>query len=78
MRKTIRKMSEMRLYADFKQAAALLDDDNLVWSEDLNSIRKHLSRLISDQAILTGHNNPHLVQIVQILIAEENDLTIGD
>jgi hypothetical protein len=66
------------LYADFKQAAALLDDDELVWDNDLNAIRRDLSRYISDRATLGTANNPHLIQLVQTLIADENDITIGD
>lgn len=76
MRKQIRKMTNERIYADFKQAAALLDDDNLVWSADLDSIRKDLARYIESRATLGAANNPHLIQVVQSFIAEENDLTI--
>jgi hypothetical protein len=78
MRKLVRKMTSERIYADFKQAAALLDDDNLVWSSDLESIRRDLSRYISDKAILGSANNAHLINLVQTLISDENDLSIGD
>ena len=76
MRKQLRQMTNERIYADFKQAAGLLDDDNLVWSADLDSIRKDLARYISDRATLGAANNPHLIAVVQRFIAEENDLTI--
>jgi len=76
MRKSIRKRSNERLYADFKQAAALLDDDNLIWDNDLNAIRRDLSRYLSDKASLGSANHPHLIQLVQTLIADENDITI--
>jgi len=76
MRKSIRRRSNERLYADFKQAAGLLDDDNLIWSADLNSIRRDLARYIEVKATLGAANNPHLIAIVQNLIAEENDITI--
>lgn len=76
MRKEIRKRTNERLYLDFKQAAGLLDDDNLVWSQDLDNIRRDLARYISAKATLGAGNNPHLIAIVQRLIAEENDLTI--
>lgn len=78
MRKQIRRLTNERLYADFKQAAALLDDDNLIWSSDLDSIRRDLSRYISDRASLGAANNPHLISVVQRFIADENDLSIGE
>ena len=78
MRKSIRKRTSQQLYADFKQAAGLLDDDNLVWSSDLDSIRLDLARYLSAKASLGAANNPHLIQLVQTLLAEENDITIGD
>lgn len=78
MRKELRKRTNERLYADFKQAAALLDDDNLIWDDDLHAIRRDLSRYLSAKASLGAGNNPHLIQLVQTLIADENDITIGD
>ena len=76
MRKEIRKRTNERLYADFKQAAALLDDDNLVWDDDLNQIRRDLARYLSRKAALGAGNDPHLIQLVQTIIADENDITI--
>lgn len=78
MRKEIRKRTSERLYADFKQAAALLDDDNLVWDDNLDAIRRDLARYISVKASLGAGNNPHLINLVQTLIADENDITIGN
>ena len=78
MRKELRKRTNERLYADFKQAAALLDDDNLLWDDDLNAIRRDLSRYLSAKAALGAGNDPYLIQLVQTLIADENDITIGD
>lgn len=63
-----------RLYADYKQASALLKED-LVWSGDFENIRLDLMEMIdsaANQKIFT----PHLTEIVQKLIAEENDLSI--
>jgi hypothetical protein len=63
-----------RLYADYKQAAALLKED-LVWSGDFENIRLDLMEMIdsaANQKIFT----PHLSEIVQKLISEENDLSI--
>jgi len=65
-----------RYYADFKQAAGLLFDDNLVWSEDIEDIRKPLANLISKNAQLGSRNDVDLIEIVQAVIAEENDLRI--
>ena len=78
MRKELRRRTSDRIYADFKQAAGLLDDDNLVWSSDLDAIRRDLARYLSAKASLGAANNPHLIQLVQTLLAEENDITIGD
>ena len=63
-----------RLYADYKQAVALLRDD-LVWSGDFDNIRLDLLDMIdyhANQKVFL----PHLTEIVQKLIAEENDLSI--
>ena len=65
-----------RYYADFKQAAGLLFDDNLVWSKDIEDIRKPLANLISKNAQLGSRNDVDLIEIVQAVIAEENDLRI--
>ena len=78
MRKEIRRRTNERLYADFKQAAALLDDDELIWDDNLDAIRRDLARYISAKASLGAGNNPHLINLVQTLIADENDITIGN
>jgi hypothetical protein len=72
----IRGMKTERIYADFKQAASLLRDKNLVWSADLNCIREDLAEYIESKATLGSANNPHLIAVVQRLLADENDLTI--
>lgn len=71
-------MKEDRIYADFRQAASLLRDPNLVWSADLDSIREDLAEYIETKATLGKANNPHLVAVVQRLIADENDLSVGN
>ena len=63
-----------RLYADYKQAQSLLRED-LVWSSDLEAIRQPLGELIGFYANESFHP-PALTDIVQRLIATENDLTI--
>jgi hypothetical protein len=68
-------MKQDRIYADFKQAAALLKDKNLVWSADLDSIREDLAAYIEIKATLGSANNPHLIAVVQRFISDENDLT---
>jgi hypothetical protein len=74
----IKHPSKHRLHADFKQAASLLRDKNLVWSADLDSIREDLADYI-EQALDLGYaSNRTLQHIVQALIADENDITIGD
>ena len=65
-----------RLIADFKQAASLLRDKNLVWSADLDCIREDLALYI-ESAIISGQmENGALQRIVQTLLADENDLSI--
>lgn len=69
-------MTKDRIYADFMQAAGLLRDKNLVWSADLDSIREELAGYLEAKATLGSANNPHLIAVVQRLLADENDLSI--
>ena len=69
-------MTNERVYADFRQAASLLKDKNLVWSADLDSIREELANYLEAKATLGSANNPHLIAVVQRLISVENDLSI--
>lgn len=69
-------MNKDRIYADFMQAAGLLRDKNLVWSADLDSIREELADYLEVKATLGVGNNPHLIAVVQRLLADENDLSI--
>lgn len=69
-------MRKDRVETDFRQAAGLLRDKNLVWSADLDSIREDLANYLETKATLGNANNPHLVRVVQRLIADENDLSI--
>ena len=74
-----RKASEgRRAYADLKQAQSLLLDENLVWSTDFEAIRAPLQRAIGIYAMKMQYDNAPLLEIARILIAEENDLSIGD
>lgn len=65
-----------RMIADFRQAAALLRDPNLVWSADLDSIREDLALYIESAVISGQMQNTALQRIVQALIADENDMSI--
>jgi hypothetical protein len=67
---------ELRIAADFKQAAGLLRDPNLVWSSDLDSIRGDLARYLESATVDHTWQNLTLQRIVQSLIADENDLSI--
>ena len=78
MQRPLTKRTNERLYADFKQAAALLDDDQLLWSQDLEVIRKDLAIFLSDKASLGSGNHPALIDVVQKLLADENNLAIGE
>lgn len=69
-------MTNERIYADFRQAASLLKDKNLVWSADLDCIREELANYLEAKATLGSANNPHLIAVVQRLISVENDLSI--
>lgn len=63
-----------RLHADYKQAAGLLRHD-LVWSADFDAIRLPLADLIHFYASANYYPSA-LTEIVQNLIATENDITI--
>ena len=67
---------EVRAFADFKQAAALLRDPNLVWSADLDSIREDLADYLEVALVDQTWQSATLQRIVQSLIADENDLTV--
>lgn len=74
----MRSKATSRRIADFRQAANLLRDRHLVWSADLDAIREDLADFL-EQAVALGYdNNTSLQYIVQNLIADENDLSIGD
>jgi hypothetical protein len=74
MRLRSRSVSTERLYADYKQAASLLKED-LVWSGDFDNIRFDLMELIQYHAEMKVYPAA-LTDIVQKLIADENDLSV--
>lgn len=65
---------QARLRADYKQAAALLADD-LVWSGDFENIRLDLMELIESH-VKDNYYPLAMNELVQKLIADENDLSI--
>jgi len=65
-----------RIYTDFRQAAALLRDKNLVWSADLDCIREDLAEYLEQRALFGAANSEHLIAVVQRLLADENDLSV--
>ena len=65
-----------RVVTDFRQAAGLLRDPLLVWSADLDCIREDLADYLDAKAPLGVGNSPHLIRVVQRLIADENDITL--
>jgi len=65
----------MRITNDFLQAAGLLEAD-LIWSQDMEAIRRDLATYLRAKAGLSSANHPSLISLVQHLLAEENDLTV--
>ena len=63
---------------DYYQAAGLLLDPNLDWSADFEVIRENLGNYLRRMADQGKVNDFHLYCIVKDLIAEENDITIGN
>ena len=66
-----------RIFANFRQAAGLLRDPNLVWSADLDCIREDLAEYIHLKAGLGASNSPYLINIVNSLLDDENDLSVS-
>lgn len=56
--------------ADFIQAARLLEDDNLIWSADLDTIRKPMAEYLREKAELGNQNSWHLIDVVDRFIAD--------
>jgi len=64
-----------RAYAKLSTAAGLLLDKNLIWSEDMESIRKPLGKALRSEASLGSHANAHLLKVADALINEEWDIS---
>jgi hypothetical protein len=55
------------LFQPYREAASLLQDENLVWDEDFNTIRKALALALRECA--TTHNlNPWFLEVAYKLI----------
>lgn len=63
---------------DYYQAAGLLLDPNLEWSSDFEAVRENLGNFLRRMADQGNVNDFHLHCLVQELLREENDITIGD
>jgi hypothetical protein len=52
---------------ELRAAAALIKDDNLVWDDDFEGIRKDLAAWLVDEARKGNHANPFALTIAQKL-----------
>lgn len=70
-----KKMSKFHR-TNYRQAIDLLRDDKLVWSSDMDSIRKIIADALQEQMDIIGFENTNLNYLAEKLIEEENDLSI--
>lgn len=61
---------------NYAQAIALLKDDKLVWSPDMDAIRKLLADVFDEHAIEGDYSFHTLNYLAEKLIEDENDLTV--
>lgn len=68
----------MKDYSLLVAAAALLVDDNLVWSDDFEQIKSNLANLLLSQAdniaILGNEASPSALRLAEQLLKDENEL----
>lgn len=68
----------MKDYSLLVAAAALLLDNNLVWSEDFEQIKGSLANLLLSQAdniaILGSEASPSALRLAEQLLKDENEL----
>lgn len=62
--------------ANYAQAIALLKDDQLVWSADMDGIRKLLADVFDEHLIESNFSFSTLNYLAEKLLEEENDLTV--
>jgi uncharacterized protein HemX len=72
----MKKTLENWYRVNYVQAIALLRDDQLVWSADMDSIRKLLADVFDEAKADGKFELTTLNYLAEQLIAEENDLTI--
>jgi DNA topoisomerase VI subunit A len=62
--------------ANYRQAIELLKDDKLVWSGDMEQIRKLLADVFDEHLIEDNLSFSTLNYLAEKLLEEENDLTV--
>lgn len=62
--------------ANYAQAITLLKDDQLIWSADMDAIRKLLADVFDEHLIESNFSFSTLNYLAEKLIEEENDLTV--
>jgi hypothetical protein len=62
--------------ANYRQAIELLKDDKLVWSGDMEQIRKLLADVFDEHVIEDNFSFSTLNYLAEKLLEEENDLTV--
>ena len=72
MRETLKNWNRV----NYVQAIALLRDEQLVWSADMDSIRKLLADVFDEAKAEGKFDLTTLNYLAEQLIADENDLTI--
>lgn len=61
---------------NYAQAIELLKDDKLVWSGDMDSIRKLLADVFDEHLIESNFSFATLNYLAEKLLEDENDLTV--
>ena len=61
--------------ANYAQAIALLKDDQLIWSADMDGIRKLLADVFDEHLIEDNFTFGTLNYLAEKLLEDENDLT---
>lgn len=61
---------------NYAQAIELLKDDKLVWSSDMDQIRKLLADVFDEHLIESNFSFSTLNYLAEKLLEEENDLTV--
>ena len=61
---------------NYRQAIELLKDDKLVWSGDMDSIRKLLADVFDEHQIESNFSFATLNYLAEKLLEDENDLTV--